>query len=315
VFIGPIIALALWKYRQPLLRGLSAHIRAPLLAVSFVSVWLGMGSLHAIHVPIVFSPFDWLRPLPGFRSMGVTARYWGFLALPLSLLGALALRRFIMERPDVKSLWHWLIWVLLLQFGFQIVSLAGPALPGHPCLASLVEPWSMRDGESVSHVFHCRKPEGEFISPTRGVIDCYDNDDFRHADTWPGSDLIESAHLEGADTPLPVTARFMTWNRIRIESAAPMPSAANVSSSVHIVLDQAYHKFWRTNDCELSASDSGNLVVRCPADVMRNGPIELQFHDPVSELGTRTSVAAWAGWLAAMALAWMVTLILQISID
>lgn len=315
VFIGPIIALALWKYRQPLLRGLPAHIRAPLLAVSVVSIWLGMGSLHVIHVPIVFSPFDWLRPLPGFRSMGVTGRYWGFLALPLSLLGALALRRFVVERPDVKSLRRWMIWVLLLQFGFQIVSLVQPALPGRPYLASLPEPWSMQDGESVSHVFRRNKLEGEFISPTRGVIDCYDNDDFRRADTWAGSDLVESARVEGASAPLPVTARFMTWNRIRIESAASMPPGINVSSSVHIVLDQAYHKFWRAHDCELSASDSGNLVASCPAGVIRDRPIELRFHDPVSELGTHVSVVAWAGWLAAMAIVWMLSLILQISID
>lgn len=315
VFIGPIIALALWKYRQPLLRGLPAHIRAPLLAVSVVSIWLGMGSLHVIHVPIVFSPFDWLRPLPGFRSMGVTGRYWGFLALPLSLLGALALRRFVVERPDVKSLRRWMIWVLLLQFGFQIVSLVQPALPGRPYLAALPEPWSMQDGESVSHVFRRNKLEGEFISPTRGVIDCYDNDDFRRADTWAGSDLVESARVEGASAPLPVTARFMTWNRIRIESAASMPPGINVSSSVHIVLDQAYHKFWRAHDCELSASDSGNLVASCPADVIRDRLIELRFHDPVSELGTHVSVAAWAGWLAAMAIVWMLSLILQISID
>ena len=305
VFIGPIIALALWKYRQQLLSGLPADMRYPLLAVGLLSIVLGMGSLHAIDVPIALSPFDWLRPLPGFRSMGVTGRYWGFLALPLSLLGALALRRFFLERHDVTSSRRWMIWTVLLQFGFQIVSLVQPALPGHPYL-SQAEPWSPRNGEAISYVFHWRTPEGELVTPTRGVIDCYDNDDFRRADSWPGSDLIESAHVQGVDTPLAMTARFMTWNRIRIEPTAPLSLSADVSSPVRIVLDQAYHELWGSDDCELSASGSGNLVARCPASALRRGPMELQFHDPVSELGARISIVAWITWLLVMAILAMI---------
>lgn len=315
VFIGPVIALLLWKYRQQLLPSLPADMRYPLIAVSLVSIWLGMGSLHAIHLPTALSPFDWLRPLPGFRSMGVTGRYWGFLALPLSLLGAMALRRFTVESLDVKSLRRWMIWALVLQFGFQIVSLVEPSLPGRPYLAPRVVPWSRQDGESVSYVFHRRQLQGEFITPTRGVIDCYDNDDFRHADTPPGSNLIESVRVAGAATPLTVAARFMTWNRIRIDLAAPPPPGADLSSPIRIVLDQAYHKFWRARDCELSASDSGNLVASCAGNAVRHGQIELRFHDSVSELGARISIVAWSAWLVVMAGLWRVVALDVLSDD
>ena len=51
-------------------------VRAPLIIVSLVSIWMGMGSLHALHVPVALSPFDWLRPLPAFRSIGVRPHYY-----------------------------------------------------------------------------------------------------------------------------------------------------------------------------------------------------------------------------------------------
>jgi hypothetical protein len=300
VFIGPVIALALWRYRKELLSSLPADMRYPLIVVSFISIWLGMGSLHAIHVTTAISPFDWLRALPGFRSMDVTGRYWGFLALPLSLLGAVALRRFALEQTDVKSLRRWMIWALLLQFGFQIVSLVQPALPGRRYAGPEVGPWSMQDGEEVTYVYHRRELQGAFITPTQGVIDCYDKDDFRRADMRPGSSLIQSARVEGNDTALPLTARFMTWNRIRIKLGSALPPAVDVSSPVHIVLNQAYHKFWRTKECELSPSASGNMVANCAGGALRRGPIELQFHDSISELGVRVSLISWVAWLAIM---------------
>src|SRR5262245_24546588 len=120
VFIGPVIALALWRYRQALLQGLPKNMRYPLIVVSIISIWMGMGSLHAIDIPAALSPFDWLRQLPGFRSMWVTGRYWGFLALPLSLLGAAALRRFAFALPDARSLQRWMVCALLVQLCFQV---------------------------------------------------------------------------------------------------------------------------------------------------------------------------------------------------
>jgi len=95
VFIGPFLAFMIWRYRHALHRQLPREMRLPLLVVSVISIWLGMGSLRAAHLPLWLSPFDWLRPLPGFRSIGVTGRFWGFLALPLSLLAAAALWRYL----------------------------------------------------------------------------------------------------------------------------------------------------------------------------------------------------------------------------
>jgi hypothetical protein len=97
VFIGPFLAYFLWRYRHWLAATIPLHMKRPLIIVSVACMVLGMGSLKVLHLPTWMSPFDLLRPLPGFRSIGVTGRYWGFLALPLSLLSAAALWKYASE--------------------------------------------------------------------------------------------------------------------------------------------------------------------------------------------------------------------------
>jgi hypothetical protein len=117
VFIGPVVMFLLWRYRHWLIESLPTAMRRPLMIVSIASLVLGMGSLTSLHVPIWLSPFDALRPLPGFRSIGVTGRYWGFLALPLSLLGAAALWKFAAESPPGWRLHACLGVAVALQLG------------------------------------------------------------------------------------------------------------------------------------------------------------------------------------------------------
>jgi len=74
-------------------------------------------------------PFDWLRPLPGFRSMGVTGRFWGFLALPLSLLAAAALWRYLHAEPRSRNRTLLLGGALLTQLLFQGESLVSAWWP------------------------------------------------------------------------------------------------------------------------------------------------------------------------------------------
>src|SRR4029077_9789769 len=119
VYIGPVLAWAIWRHRQWWRTPIPAEMKAPLLVVGIVSIVMGMGSLAAMHVPRWLSPFDLLRPLPGFRSVWITGRYWGFLALPLSLLGAASLWRLATEGRSRVRLALWMGALLFFQLGFQ----------------------------------------------------------------------------------------------------------------------------------------------------------------------------------------------------
>ena len=137
VFIGPILAYCVWRYRHWLLANVPARMKHPLVVVSLASLVLGMGSLKGLHVPMWLSPFDVLRPLPGFRSIGVTGRYWGFLALPLSLLGTAALWKYVVDSRPGWRLHLCLGTALVLQLGFQAETLSAhwvdsPAPSGGP---------------------------------------------------------------------------------------------------------------------------------------------------------------------------------------
>jgi hypothetical protein len=299
VFIGPIVAIALWRYRSQVLQELPRVVRTPLIVVSMVSIWMGMGSLHALHVAVALSPFDWLRPLPGFRSMGVTGRYWGFLALPLSLLGAAALRRLAFALPDAKSLRRWMVLGLLLQFGFQIEVLADQAFAAQRRSPVDARAWRAANSPDVRYVEARHELQGTLIGPRCGVIDCYDNDDFTRADMRPGSTLVQSIRMARAGTPASVTAQFSDWNHIRISSCSPAQATADGAHEV-IVLNQAYHRLWRSDECAIASTARGNMVATCDVAALARHPLELRFHDPMSALGARVSLAAWPAWLGTM---------------
>jgi hypothetical protein len=72
--------------------------------------------------------------------------------------------------------------------------------------------------------------QGEFVSPVRGVVNCYDMDDFARAAVRPGTTLIRNIQVAGTQAPRPpaLHAGFVTWNRIRIEAPAHTLEAAPV---------------------------------------------------------------------------------------
>jgi hypothetical protein len=295
VFIGPVLFYLIWRYRRALVRELPRELALPLLVVSAVSIWLGMGSLRIAHIPVWFSPFDWLRPLPGFRSIGVTGRYWGFLALPLSLLAAAALWRYATTEPPARRSAVLIASAFLIQMGFQGESLLAAWWP------SRVQPEialaGLYDGK-LERVTLMDKPnggndprmmQGEFISPVRAVTNCYDMDSFTRANVRPGTDLIKG--VEGGTKGLGLKAGFMTWNKIRILTAPTVRSGLAPKDAVlHVVLNQAYHTGWRSTSCTLGRGTEDNLVASCPAAELAAGPIDLVFSDPVSELGSRVSL-------------------------
>jgi hypothetical protein len=151
--------------------------------------------------------------------------------------------------------------------------------------------------------------QGEYISPVRAVINCYDMDDFTRAKLHPGNALIQSARVGGNNDGLPpaLEAGFITWNRIRITAAADAaPRSAvdavrdNANSLLQITLNQAYHTGWRSADCKLTRGQHNNLVATCPSDLLHERAVDLTFFDAVSDLGMRVSLRAGMLLIAAI---------------
>jgi hypothetical protein len=304
VFIGPVIMFLLWRYRHGLLGSLPTAMRRPLVIVSIASLILGMGSLKALHVPIWLSPFDVLRPLPGFRSIGVTGRYWGFLALPLSLLGAAALWRFAAESAPGWRLHAWLCVAVVLQLGFQTETLAKQWLHSPHYQSSATRHDFQGGPETIEYVAtRGDQLQGEVIAPTRGVSDCYDMDDFNRPDVGPGSALIQQITQDGEQlaTPPALRAQFSTWSHIRLGVTCSSGDEARrcgdtKGSRIQIGLRQAYHPLWNATGCVIHAGVHGNLILDCPAAKLREGSIELTFDDTTSDVAARTSIQAWTLW-------------------
>jgi hypothetical protein len=304
VFVGPIVAFCLWRYRHWLIIQLPNAMKHPLLIVSLASIVLGMGSLKALHVPTWLSPFDALRPLPGFRSIGVTGRYWGFLALPLSLLGAAALWKYAAEsQPGWRS--HALLAAaLVLQLGFQINTLSTPWLHSRQYRSLMPSNYFQWGPENIEYVaIQDNHLQGEFIAPTRGVSDCYDMDDFTRVDIGSGNPLIERVMQDGkpaAETAPTLHAGFSTWSHIRLAIDCTTENSSTClgapPSRMQVALRQAYHPLWRAPGCTTYAGAHGNLVVDCPAARLREGAIELNFYNTLSDIAARTSAAAWTVW-------------------
>jgi len=300
VFIGPVLFYLIWRYRHVLRSQLPREIKLPLLIVSLASIWLGMGSLRLAHIPVWLSPFDWLRPLPGFRSMNVTGRFWGFLALPLSLLAAAALWRFIHTELATRRRALLLASALLIQIVFQSESALSTWWPSRVYAPASVNGVFNGTPQQIAAVRladgqHTATQQGAVISPTTAVVDCYDLDDFTRAAVNTGTNLIKDistgAALSRPNTPL--AAGFITWNRIRIQDAqttTPVAGDAHADRVLHIVLNQAFHTQWSSPDCELTRGERGNLVANCPAQRLFGRSVDLVFSDPVSDLGVRMSL-------------------------
>jgi hypothetical protein len=316
VYIGPVLAWCMWRSRYWLRESLPATMRTPLLAVSMASVVLGMGSLRMVGVPAWLSPFDLLRPIPGFRSIDVTGRYWGFLALPLSLLSAAALWRIAGELRGWR-LHVCLGLVCLFQFAFQAETLAARWIHTAVYRDVPAEGYFGNGPEAIDYVaIGEMRTQGEVIAPNRGVCDCYDMDDFVHAQTGPGHDLILDVSQDGAPLgrPWSLQVGFSSWSQIHISAGCDTHDtavcAAPANAMIRVVLKQAYHPHWSAPGCETQASARGNLTLECPAARLRN-PVEVIFRDAVSEAGARVSLVAWqilvliAG--ASLSVHWLIT--------
>jgi hypothetical protein len=306
VFIGPVLAWCLWRARGSSGTQLPASMRAPLYVVSAVSIVLGMGSLKGLHVPTWLSPFDLVRPLPGFRSINVTGRFWGFLALPLSVGGAAALWDTVARMGSGWRLQLLLGSLLVFQLAFQAETLGSHWFRSADYRdASVFEDFD--DGpESINYVaIGESRLQGEVLSPTVGVCDCYDMDDFVRAKTAPGPDLILQTQEQGAPAGLEpaIRADFVSWSRIRIQAdcgpGQTLPACNPPPGAwMRIILKQAFHTDWQApSGCETERTGSGNLVLACPTARLLEAPLELVFRNPLSELSARVSIRTWIAWM------------------
>jgi hypothetical protein len=315
VYIGPVLAWLLWRERAWLQASVPRRLRVPLVFVTCVSIVLGMGSLHGMHIPIVLSPFDLLRPLPGFRSLGVTGRFWGFLALPLSLGSAGVLWKWAAQ-STLSWRWRTACGVLIvLQIGFQLETVLAYWLPtrNYHTQGILHRPY-MQGPQTVRYVVRGKHLQGELITPTQAALDCYDMDDFQHADIKPGRGLIQQAHLDhsGALAASGLTGQFATWSHLVIHALPDaIPQTALPTERVRLQLNQAYHPYWRAPGCATEAAPSGNLVLNCPLQPFKEGAVHLRFNDRLSDVAAAVSRVSWQAWLWTLGL-WLLVNVGQV---
>lgn len=293
VFVGPIVVWLVWKHRRWLRTRVPRELGIPLLVTSIAALWLGMGSLAAIGVPRVLSPFDWLRDLPGFRSMGVTGRYWGFLALPLALLGAAALFRAASQ--EARGRFRVLaVLLFLFQFSFQLATIAEHLwfAPEH----IPVEIEGMYDGgERLHFVESGDRAQALLVTPIRCVVDCYNEHDFVRPPMKLGDDLVVRVERIGAPIAPTghVTGIFVDWSTIRLH--APALDAGHSRGTWTLTLNQAFHPSWRSGAGVATAGPEGRLVLESvPTDALGRG-IELRFHEETSVSGLAISRVGWLG--------------------
>jgi hypothetical protein len=283
VYIGPVLAYLLFRYRQSLLPAVPREDRQRLLAVSLITLVLGLGSwrTHSAFAPPL--PFDLLSGLPGFRTVAFPARFWGFLALPFALFGALAIRRF--ESESMPRALHRVLsaGLLLSILGYEIVTLAQPFMTerGRVPVPEVPLPAQI---DRITNVPEPLGSQAATILPTRGLIHAYA--DYSRGDIAPGSDLIRAAAGPSGE-PVAASARWHGWNDIQLTLGKP-------AAATHVVFNQNFHPFWRSSLGTVSQTPAGNLVLDLPpgSDATR---VTLSFRDPYSALGQRVT-----RWTAAL---------------
>lgn len=142
--------------------------------------------------------------------------------------------------------------------------------------------------------------QGEYMTPTPAVTNCYDMDGFNRVKRRRGNALIDRVMQDATtDTNVQPSGQFVTWNHIRLATpCAVLRSASCIAAGTNRIrwtLEQAYHPGWSAASCNLRSSATGALMVDCPAPRVLEGPIDLVFKDPTSNLGTHVSSVTWSG--------------------
>jgi hypothetical protein len=280
VFIGPVLAYLIVRYRHFIRETLPREEQVSFATVSAIVFVIGLGSWRTLGRWLPPSPFDILYPLPGFRAVGIPARFWGYLALPLAICSAISIRAF--DRSVVPPLHRKVVWagIYFLTLGYLVGTLPQPFMSaaGRAVVPPAIVPSHVN---SILNVLDPIGSQAATILPARGVIHAYNDHDYLKGDISPGTDLIRS--VQGADpqTP-PVSARWDGWNRIVVDAPA------NVGP-VSIILNQNFHPVWRSSLGTLSVYGTGNMMISLPP---RPQPtvVVLSFVDPASVRGRAVSL-------------------------
>jgi hypothetical protein len=195
---------------------------------------------------------------------------------------------------------------LLLQLGFQTETVMGQWLSTPPYKSTDFRHAFRHGPESINYVTSQPKRQGEFITPTRGVVDCYNEDEFIKADIDIGDQLVRRQLRDGVSIPLQASthAKFVTWShiRLRLDNNSPALEMSNANSATHLqmVLNQAFHPLWQADECQINRTVRGNLVVDCPLSRWRAGTVDLKFNDELSTRAAAISTKAWRLWMPVM---------------
>jgi hypothetical protein len=295
VYIGPVVAYLLVRYRARIARAFPADERRSCLILSTAIFVVGLGAFRALGRWAPPGPFDLLHLLPGFRAVGIPARFWGYLALPLSLAGAVAIRS--LEAETTRARPRRGLWALLFLFCllFQAVTLAGPFLDakGRQEAPPAILPDRIRtivneEGPFASQALN--------LKPTVGVIQAYNDHDYLRGAIAPGGELVRESTAAGGGA-LPARAEWDGWNSILVT----LPAGGGPGT---ILFNQNFHPGWTSSRGVATRDRRGNLALRLSTPLPHGAAVTLRFQDGWSVPGKEVSRAsAWALLAAAAVLA------------
>jgi len=292
VYIGPVLAYLLVAYRGRIFRAVASDDRRRFLLVSAVTFVLGLGAWRALGRWLPPGPFDILHEFPGFEAIGIPSRFWGYLALPLALACAVAVRGLEQETTPARP--RRLLWLVLFAFtlGFQVISLAEPFLS---TTGRLIVPHAALP-RAIHAIQNVPGPEGsqaELIGPTTDLIDAYNAHDYIQGEIAPGTALVLQAR-DSRGASIPVIAQWNGWSRIDVELPAGSPAGTR------IVFNQNFHPLWSASLGLVTRNGAGNLSLRLHRPEAAGCAISLTFRDPSSILGSRVSAVSAVAFLCAV---------------
>jgi hypothetical protein len=295
VYIGPVLAFLLVKYRGAIGRAFPDQDRRRLILVSAAMLILGLGSWRALSPWLPPGPFDLLHRLPGFAAIGIPSRFWGYLALPLALACAAALDAVQGETTPARP--RRLLWagVFLTILGFQAASIVPPFVSekGRIVVEGKPVPAVIRTIRNVHGPVVSQAAE---LSPDTGLLEAYDAHEYVQGSIREGSELVLSAAAPRGQAAA-VEASWEGWNRMRLT----FPSGA--PNGTEILLNQNSHPLWGFAGGIATRDRRGNLRAVLTRGAAPGARLDLTFHDPASALGERVSFwSALAAAVAALAL-------------
>ena len=296
VYIGPVLAYLVVRYRREITTAFSRQARMRFLLVSAVTFLIGLGAWKALARWLPPGPFDLLHALPGFETVGIPARFWGYLALPLALAAAVALRT--LEEDTCPARPRRLLWtgVFVFTLAFEATALATPFISprGRHRLRAAALPDQIHSIENMGGPV---TDQSLHITPTRGVLEAYNNHDYIRGAVAPGSELMRQTRWARGDPPLYARAEWDGWNKIVVT----LPDGGGPGA---VILNQNFHPRWRSSEAVVTHNRRGNLAVRLAQHLPPGTTVVLRFRDEWSMLGkriSRTSVYVLFGTAALLA--------------